>query len=86
MIQVIQSTIVLLTGGLAEIQERTTQELIFNFACQFASGFGCDLEFFVGVVVKANVLCYFIFGNTESRRLNCAVVFASLNRKLLVNK
>lgn len=78
MIEMVQSTIVLLAGGLTEVEERATQKLIFNFACQFAGGFRCDLKFFVGVIVKADVLCYFIFGNAETRRLNCAIVFASL--------
>lgn len=78
MIQMIQSAIVLLTIGLTEVQERTTQELIFDFACQFAGGFRRYLKLFVGVIVKANILCYFIFGYAETGRLKRAIVFAGL--------
>lgn len=80
MIQVVQSAVVLLTVRLTHVQERSAQELIFNFAGELAGRLRRDLQLFVRVVMQADVLTDFVVGHAESGRLNDAIVLARLRR------
>lgn len=76
----VQTTIVLLTVRLTQIQERPAQEFVLDLAGEFAGSLGCHLKLFVCVVMESDVLRHFILRDSEARRLNVSIELAGLCR------
>jgi len=62
----------------AQVEERSAEEFILDFAGELTGGFGCHLQFFIGVVMQSDVLCDLVLRHAKARRLDCSVVLTSL--------
>lgn len=59
------------------IKERSTKELVLNFAGQSACRFALNLKLFIGIIMKTSVLSDFVIGYSDSRNLEDPLRLAS---------